>query len=280
MKWLIVQVKTVEHGRFHTIQHAQHLCQALHKAWGTHCEPWIKQKMPLIAQSLHPNARDGKLPSKQIKEKHTFEVWQRYVEKETRRCDGMRSPECGARGRRSQGNSLREDDTMTFKLRPEWWQIVSHVNIHRESRQPRRENPRLQTPVWSRLGYQFQRGQQTEVKGLTPTCTWTKGTHLGACCGADQCFYLQTHQVPFYSEHKRNGFIISPIALCYIKILTGEHNSAKWVHSYFAVASVNCRTVFCKSNITTQRKIHKDAHILWPTNSTPREFIQVNNLAQ
>lgn len=72
MKWLIVQVKTVEHGRFHTIRQAQHLCQALHKAWGTHCEPWIKQKMPLVSQSLHPNAGGGKLPSKQIKEKTDF----------------------------------------------------------------------------------------------------------------------------------------------------------------------------------------------------------------
>lgn len=151
-------------------------------------DSWIKQKMPLISQSLHPNAGDGKLPSKQIEEKHTFEVWQCYVEKETRRCDRTRSPECGAGGRRGQGNSLREDDMMTFRLRPEWWQIVSHVNIHQESRQPRRENPRLQTPVWSRLGYQFHRDQQTEVKGLTPTCTWTKGTHSGAFWEADQCF--------------------------------------------------------------------------------------------
>lgn len=161
-----------------------------------------------------------------------------------------------------------------------WMMTVSHVNIHHESRQPRRENPHLQIPVWSGLGYQFHRCQQTEVKGLIPTCTWTKGTHSGAFWGADQCFYLQTHQVPFYSKHKRNGLIISSIALCYIKILTGEHNSGKWVQSYFAVASVNCQTVFCKSNIMTQRKIHQDAHILWPTNSTPREFIQGNNLAQ
>lgn len=94
-------------------------------------------------------------------------------------------------------------------------------------------------------------------------------------------FYLQTHQVSFILQlASANRFIIPFTKLCYIKILIGKHNTVKWVHLYTAVASVNCQTTFCKSNIATQRKIYKDAHILWPTNSTPREFVWENNLVQ
>lgn len=103
----------------------------------------------------------------------------------------------------------------------------------------------------------------------------------GAFWWVDPYYHLQTHQVPFYSQHKMNSFIISSTKLCYIKILIGEHNTGKWVHSHVTVASVNCQiNCFCKSNIATQRKIHKDALILWPTNSIPGELIQGNNLAQ
>lgn len=148
MKWLIVQVKTVECGRFHTIRQAQHLCQALHKAWGTHCEPWIKKKMPLISQSLHPNAGDGKLPSKQIKEKTYF--WSMTV-----LCRKRDYVECNHQNVGPGDSGVRE----ILSEKTTWWHSSWDLN---DDSQPREYPSRIKT------------AQERESPPANPSLVWVR----------------------------------------------------------------------------------------------------------
>lgn len=79
---------------------------------------------------------------------------------------------------------------------------------------------------------------------------------------------------PFkHSWHNTNRFIISFTEYCYIEILISEHSSDKmntFIHHCCLCKPPNHSLQ--KQYYVREKKIHKDIHMLWSTNSTCRDL--------
>lgn len=158
--------------------------------------------------------------------------------------------------------------------------MVSHANIHLRVNTAQERESQTTIPTWSRPCYQLHRGQPIKVKGFIPTQALTKEINSRAFRELINVFTFR--HTRYHSTASVRWIASLFLSLNYAILKFKSVNITlenEYIHTLL-FSSVNCQNIFCKSNTATQRKSHRDAHILWPTNSTTREFIQGNNLVQ
>lgn len=160
-------------------------------------------------------------------------------------------------------------------IHPPPWDYPCRVGIaqNTESRQC--------SPFWSHWSCQSHRASKEKSKFLHQSMlkhkqsTSDSSNHKQPEPSENQALFssLQTQRGLSYSWHNTNRFIISFTKYCYIEILISEHSSDKmntFIHHCCLCKPPNHSLQ--KQYYVREKKIHKDIHMLWSTNSTCRDL--------